>query len=266
MPFPLGLFHNAAHAQTASRPHRPMAPAHDAPVVWITGGSRGIGRAVAYAFARAGWRVAIQYRARTADAEETARAIQAEGGNVHLAQVDVRDGAGMAQLATDIVARWGRLTVAIANAGIAPSHLVLKTDSATWDETLAVNLTGAFHTLRAAGTHMVAQGDGHILVVGSRAGAQGAVGQAAYAATKAGLVALARSAALDWGHANVRVNVVWPGWQATELAGTALPQDLSLTHALGRTAALEEVARSIVYFAGCRDASGQVWNLDSRIP
>lgn len=243
-----------------------MAPAHDAPVVWITGGSRGIGRAVAYAFARKGWRMAIQYRARTADAEETARTVQTHGGEAHLAQVDVRDGAGMAALVSEIVARWGRLDVAIANAGIAPSRLLLQTDSALWDETLAINLTGVFQTVRAAGAQMVAQGGGHIVVMGSRAGEQGRIGQAAYAASKAGVVALARSAALDWGPANVRVNVVWPGWQATELAGATLSSELLLTHALGRTADLEEVANTVVYVAGCNGLSGQVWNLDSRIP
>ena len=234
-------------------------------VAWVTGASRGIGRAVSVALACTGWRVAVHYRERAEEASRTVEAIQQQGGDARAYPADVRDGKQMTSLAAAVIAHWQRLDLVVCNAGIGHSGLVLRTDPEDWNRLVGVNLTGTFHTLRAAGEVMTARGGGHIIIVGSLAGSQGQTGQAAYAASKAGLIALARSAAREWGRWNVQVNVVLPGWHRTELSGEAMPDDLWSNHLVGRTPELEEVAHTIAHLATCRDVSGQVWNLDSRV-
>ncbi|MFO0773813.1 MAG: SDR family oxidoreductase [Nitrospiraceae bacterium] len=234
------------------------------PVVWIAGSSRGIGRALAVAFGQQGWRIAIHGRTDSDALHQTKSLVEHTGADTMTVTGDVRDGDAMRNGVAAITQTWGRLNAAVVNAGIAASALTIKTTMDQWQETLATNLTGCFHTLRAAGEAMTTQGGGHVVVVGSFAGAQGQQGQAAYAASKAGLIGLVRSAAREWGAANVRVNLVLPGWHATDLAGEDFPGHGLGDHLLGRTADLQEVARSIVHLASCRDVSGQVWNLDSR--
>ena len=112
---------------------------------------------------------------------------------------------------------------------------------------------------------MAKQGDGSIIVIGSYSGLRGQAGQAAYSASKAGLLGLAKTAAHELASYHIRVNVVLPGWQATELSGSAMPAPDDLNdHVLQRTADLGEVARTVVHLATVRGVSGQVWNLDSR--
>jgi len=127
------------------------------------------------------------------------------------------------------------------------------------------NLTGTFHCLQAAGPVMARQRNGAVIVVGSLAALQGGAGQAAYAASKAGLMGLVKSAAKEWGNRNIRVNMALPGWHKTPLAGSAFPHEASVDHVLGRTPSLEDVAGSIYRLALLQDSSGQIWNLDSRI-
>ncbi len=113
---------------------------------------------------------------------------------------------------------------------------------------------------------MMAQGGGAILVIGSFAGLQGTHGQAAYAASKAGLIGLVKTAAREWGRHNIRVNLVCPGWQQTSMAGDSFPTGERLDdHVLGRVSNLADVSRTMCQLAQLSDMSGQVWNLDSRI-
>lgn len=236
------------------------------PVLLVTGGSRGIGRAICLEFGRAGWRVGIHYRERHEEAEETAAAVAAHGGEGACLAADIRDPHQVDTMVQDLIARWGRLDVMVCNAGIASSRLLLRLNFEEWTSVLATNLTGVFLCLRAAGRHMLARQSGSIVIIGSFAGLQGFPGQSAYAASKAGLVGLMKTAAREWGTHNVRVNLVLPGWHRTALADGAMPGSTHLErHALGRTPDLGEVARTIYHVALLNDASGQVWNLDSRI-
>lgn len=235
------------------------------PTVLVTGGSGGIGRAVCLAFGEAGWRVGVQYRTRPREAARTAALVRGCGGVALTFQADIRDGKHTQEMVNRLVDRWGRLDVLVCNAGIASSGLVLRTSTDTWAAVVETNLTGTFHCLQAAGPVMAGQRDGAVIVVGSLSGLQGATGQAAYAASKAGLSGLVKTAAKEWGQLNVRVNLVLPGWHRTGLAGAAYPEDAPADHLLGRTPSLEGVARIIYQLALMRDSSGQVWNLDSRI-
>ncbi|GKS58809.1 beta-ketoacyl-ACP reductase [Nitrospira sp.] len=233
-------------------------------VVWVTGGSRGIGRAIALAFGHAQWRVAVHYRERERDARQVVEEIRERGGDAEVYQGEVRDSGQMCKAATAIVERWHRLDAVICNAGMATSRLLAKTDEDAWDRIIGTNLTGVFYTMRAAAPLMIPSGGGHIIVVGSLAGFQGQAGQAAYATSKSGLVGLARTAAREWGPANLRVNLVLPGWQPTHLAGEAFPEHAGAEHLLGRTPDINEVVRTVFHLARCRDISGQIWNLDNR--
>jgi 3-oxoacyl-[acyl-carrier protein] reductase len=235
-------------------------------VVLVTGGSRGIGRAICQAFGQSGYQVAVHYRARKADAESTLASIVAAGVTGDLFQADVRDAVQMRQVVDAVVRRFGRLDVLICNAGIGASQFVIRQSVDQWVDVISTNLTGTFHCMQAAGNQMMKQEGGSILVVSSYAAYHGAPGQAAYAAAKAGLLGLVRTAAREWGSTNVRVNLLLPGWQQTELAGDTIPTGDALEdHCLGRTPSLDEVGKTAVYLATCRDVSGQVWNCDSRI-
>ena len=150
------------------------------------------------------------------------------------------------------------------NAGIGGSHLLLRQREEDWTEVIATNLAGTFHCLRAMAPPLLARGGGSIVVIGSHAGFHGSIGQTAYAASKAGLIGLVRTAAKR-GSSNVRVNLLLPGWQKTELSEGAMPtDDRWVGHALGRPPSREEVAKTVIHLAQLNDVSGQVWNCDSR--
>ncbi|WP_447986813.1 SDR family NAD(P)-dependent oxidoreductase [Nitrospira sp. Nam74] len=243
-----------------------MAQDRRARTVLITGGSRGIGRALCLAFARAGWQVGVHYRERKAEAEHTIALMAEDGSEAMTHQADIRDPMQVELMIKNVVASYGRLDVMICNAGVSASRLLLRLTSEEWGNILATNLTGTFHCVQSAGRQMIEQGDGSIVVVSSYAGLHGDVGQSAYAASKAGLLGLVKVAAREWGRHNVRVNAVLPGWHKTELSGTAMPSEAEINdHMLGRTPTLEDIACSIVHLATSQDMSGQVWNLDSRL-
>lgn len=236
------------------------------PTVLVTGGSRGIGRAICLEFGRRGWRVGVHYRERRDEAEKTAGMIKDGGGEAAIYQAEVRHAGQVQAMVQNFLADWERLDVLVCNAGQAENGLVVSLRPEQWVSTIETNLTGTFHCLRAAGPAMLARQEGSVLVVTSFAGLQGRAGQAAYAASKAGLLGLVKSVAREWGPYNVRINAVCPGWHKTGLSEAYLPgPDELADHMLGRLVGLESAARSVYHLALLQDASGQVWNLDSRI-
>jgi 3-oxoacyl-[acyl-carrier protein] reductase len=159
----------------------------------------------------------------------------------------------------------GRLDAMICNAGTATGQLLIRHRDDEWARIIHTNLTGTFHCIQAAAATMIETGGGSLIVIGSYAGAHGTTGQAAYASAKAGLLGLVRTAGLEWGASNIRINLVYPGLHHTGLhrsrsAGGALDD-----HLLGRTPEIDDVARTICHLAGLNGVSGQVWNLDSRL-
>jgi len=233
--------------------------------VLVTGASGGIGRAISLAFAAAGWSVGVHYHRNKAAAEDTLAQVVAVGGTGALYEADIREPHAVQQMVEDSCRRMPVPSVLICNAGIGGSHLLLRQREEDWAEVIATNLTGTFHCLRAMAPPLLARGGGSIVVIGSYAGFHGSIGQAAYAASKAGLIGLVRSAALEWGAGNVRVNLLLPGWQKTGLSEEAMPTDESWNgHALGRPPSREEVAKTVLHLAQLNDVSGQVWNCDSR--
>jgi 3-oxoacyl-[acyl-carrier protein] reductase len=231
----------------------------------VTGASGGIGRAIGVAFAAQGWSVGVHYHRGKTTAEETLRLVKKAGGRGTLYEADICERQAVRQM-VEAFTRWvKRPSVLVCNAGIATSQLVLRQGEADWADVIATNLTGTFHCLQAMAPPLLAQGGGSIIVIGSHAGFHGSIGQAAYAASKAGLIGLVKTAAQEWGPQNVRVNLLLPGWQKTGLSKSAIPESgLWTNHALRRPPSLNEVAKTILHLAQLKDISGQVWNCDSR--
>ncbi len=233
--------------------------------VLVTGASGGIGRAICRAFAAAGWYIGVHYHRRKAEAEETLRAVRVTGGTGGLFQADVREAESVRLMIETFLDKAPQPMAFICNAGIGASSLVVRQRDEEWMTVVHTNLTGTFHCLQSVAPALFAQGGGSIVVIGSHAGVHGSTGQAAYAASKAGLIGLVKTAAQEWGSQNVRVNLLLPGWHRTGLSEGAMPEDHDWPdHALRRPPALEEVARTIVHMAQLNDLSGQIWSCDSR--
>lgn len=245
--------------------HPPKRPTASRTVL-ITGASGVIGRALCLRFAKSGWRIGIHYYSRAEAAHETALAVKEAGAEATEYQADIRDPREVEQMTRSCAAAWGSLDVLVCNAGAAIGTLLVRTDADDWDRIIATNLTGTFHCLQAAAAGMIERRRGAIIVMGSYAGFQGSTGQTAYAASKAGLLGLVRSAAREWGEHNLRVNLVLPGWRQTAMtAPVAAAPNIRQTHLLGRAPRLSSVVATVYRLACNRDTSGQVWNVDSRI-
>lgn len=225
----------------------------------VTGGSRGIGRAVCLELARQGARVAVNYAGNRAAADETVAACQALGAEAFALQADVADAAACDAMVKEVVARFGRLDILVNNAGVTRDGLMLMMKDADWDAVLDTNLKGAFHCIRAAYKPMMKQRAGRIVNVSSIVGLRGNAGQANYAASKGGLIALTKSVAKELAGRNVTANAVAPGFITTDMTG-ALPEKareaMLASIPLGRLGEAEDVAHAVAFFAG--DEAGYV--------
>lgn len=221
----------------------------------VTGGSRGIGRAVAQALAAAGARVVLTYREREAAAREVVEAIKAGGGQAEAAQLEVADGEAVRELVRTIVDRHGKIDVLVNNAGLSVDALLLRLRDSDWERVLAVNLGGVLHCCRAAARSMVRAHYGRIVNLTSVVGEMGNVGQAAYAAAKAGVIGLTRSLARELGSRGITVNAVAPGFVSTEMTAgmDAGRQGMYASMIpLGRFGTVDEVAAAVLFLASPR--------------
>lgn len=251
-------------------PNLPLSPTQQggefapARAALVTGASGGIGRGVAVAFARAGWHVGVHYWRNKEAGDTSLEAVCATGGQGALYQADIREADSVERMVRRFAEQTPGELALICNAGIGDTSLILRQREDAWADIVATNLSGTFHCLRAMAPLLIKRGGGAIVVIGSYAGSHGTAGQGAYATSKAGLIGLVRSAALEWGPLNIRINLLLPGWHQTDLSEEAMPEGHWSDHALARPPGLEEVSRTVVYLAQLRDISGQVWNCDSR--
>jgi 3-oxoacyl-[acyl-carrier protein] reductase len=226
----------------------------------ITGASRGIGRAIAIEFARNGADVALVGRDVAALQESAAECASARAGaTTELYACDVTDRAAMEGVVAAVVERFGRLDCAIANAGQSVDGLLLRLRPETIDRMLDVNLKSAFYLCGAAARPMMKQRDGSIVLMTSIVGITGNAGQAAYAASKAGLIGLCKSLAKELGSRNIRVNAVAPGLietAMTEKMPDAAREFLIKQAALGRPGRPEDVSGAVAFL--CSNAAGYI--------
>jgi len=238
----------------------------DGRVVLVTGGSRGIGRAVAEAFATRGATVVVQFRADRRAADDTLAALAGHG---HLAlPADVADPEQARSLAGRVVAELGRVDVLVNNAGIYEQHPILETSyedwQRVWRRTLDVNLIGPANLLHAVVPHMVAAGGGRIVNISSRGAFRGEPDHPAYGASKAGLNSLGQSMALALGRHGIYVTTVAPGFVETDMAAPFLEgpggEAIRAQSPLNRAATAEEVAKVVVFLAtpGAESTTGAV--------
>ena len=233
----------------------------------VTGGSRGIGKAIALRLAELGAAVAINY-VRGADAAlDVVREIEAAGGRGIAIQADVSDHEQAAGMVDEVVEKLGRLDLLVNNAGITRDGLLIRMGQDDWHDVIKTNLGGAFSCTQAAAKKMVKQKQGVIVNISSIVGVTGNAGQANYSAAKAGLIGLTKSAARELASRNIRVNAVAPGFIATDMTET-LKQELKDTIAaripLGRFGTPEEVAEAVVWLAsdGAAYITGQTLIID----
>lgn len=220
--------------------------------VLVTGASRGLGRAVALAFAAEGAHVLLGYLAREADARDALRAAIQAGGEGSLAPFDVRDRRAVEAAIGQALAARGAIDVLVNNAGIARDEAFPLMAEESWDDVLSVNLGGVFHCCRAVARPMIARGRGAIINVASVAAVHASPGQVNYAASKGGVLSLTRTLAAELAPRDVRVNAVVPGILGTGMA--ARTDRRALAHKqggipLGRSGTAEEIARVILFLA-----------------
>ncbi|MFY9264607.1 MAG: 3-oxoacyl-ACP reductase FabG [Solirubrobacterales bacterium] len=215
-------------------------------VALVTGASRGIGRAIARRLASDGHDVAITYSADADGAGETAKLVEAEGARCVILQADVRDVASIESAFAEIDARLGPVAVLVNNAGVRRDGLAVRLTDEQWSETIDANLTGAFNCSRAALRPMISARHGRIVMISSVSGIHGNPGQAAYGASKAGLIGLARTLAKEYARKNITVNVVAPGPVATAMT-EGLVDKIVAAVPLGRAGTPEEVAAAVSF-------------------
>jgi len=233
----------------------------------VTGGGRGIGRAVAVRLAQAGADVVLTYHTRASDAEAAADEIRGLGRRAVVSGGDLADPAVAPLLAQTVGREFGRLDLFVANAGIWPSDDVPLSELSPdrWRATMAANLDAVFLSTRAA-LGLMGPG-GSVVIVSSTAGQRGEAFHSDYAATKGALIALTKSLAVECAP-DIRVNCVAPGWVDTEMCAPAFAGDgrerIRRTIPLGRIATPEEIADPILFLASdlARHVTGEVLNVN----
>ncbi len=221
-------------------------------IALVTGGSRGIGRAIAIALAGQGAKVAVNYVSNAQAATEVVERIASCGGRAVAIQGDVANGADAKRIVEETQKTLEGLHILVNNAGLTADDLVLRMSEESWDRVMAVNLRGAYLCTKAALRPMIRQRWGRIINVASVAGLVGNAGQANYAAAKAGLIGFTKSVAKEVASRSVTANAIAPGLVQTEMtANLTEGQEQAVLQIvpLGRAATPEEIAPAVVFLA-----------------
>jgi 3-oxoacyl-[acyl-carrier protein] reductase len=236
-------------------------------VALVTGGARGIGKAIALALASEGAHVAFTDLQLEGAADELKDLIQAKGVRASAYQSDVRDFALTQKIADEVVKEFGRIDILVNNAGITRDALLMRMTEEEWDLVLDTNLKGTFNYCRAVSKHMIGQRQGKIINISSVVGLIGNPGQVNYSASKAGIIGLTKTLAKELASRNIQVNVVAPGFVETGMTAKLSPRQREALLALipmKRTAEPEEIAGVVVFMASpaARYITGQVLCVD----
>ncbi len=236
------------------------------PVALVTGGSRGIGRAVVRELATAGWKVAFTYLGRRESAEDLLSEL-ADADRFHVMQADVRDFKRSSEVAAETQARLGPIDLLVNNAGVRQDEPLYRMSPEAWKLVVDTNLNGTFNYCRSVALDMVKRQSGAIVNVVSVSGILGLAGQANYAASKAGVIGMTKSLSREVARFNVRVNAVAPGFIETEMLEGIPEPTLKKLYAQipsGRPGTPEQVAKVVRFLAGPEAAyvTGQILPVD----
>ena len=222
-------------------------------VAVVTGASRGIGRAIAVKLASLGATVIINYNGSVEKAKEVKSEIESCGGKAEVYQCDVSDFEVCKTFLDHVIKEYGRLDILVNNAGITKDGLLMRMSEQDFDDVIRINLKGAFNCIRFASRQMMKQRSGRIVTLSSVVGVAGNVGQANYAASKAGVIGLTKATAKELASRHITVNAVAPGFIETDMTA-AMPESARAAAAAaipaGRIGRAEDVAAAVAFLAG----------------
>jgi len=235
-------------------------------VALVTGGSRGIGRAIALELAARGASVAVNYQSNSASAESIAKEIQAMGSQCLLIQGNVSSSSEARKVVETVLENWKRLDILVNNAGITRDSSLRKMADDDWAHVINVNLNGTYYCTSAALPSMIENKFGRIINISSLIGQVGGFGQANYAASKGGITAFTKTLALEMARFNITANCIAPGYTGTEMV-SAMPEEVLAKICskipLGRLAKPEEIAKAAAFLAVDGDyITGQELNVN----
>jgi 3-oxoacyl-[acyl-carrier protein] reductase len=231
----------------------------------VTGGSRGIGRAICLELARKGCNIVLCYAGNEAAAQETAAACESLGAKVLAVRCSVTDSDQVKSLMETAVKRFGRIDILVNNAGITRDSLMLTMKDEDFDAVLDTNLRGTYLCMRHAVRQMLRQKHGRIISISSVVGLRGNAGQCNYAASKAGIIGLTKSLARELAPRNITVNAVAPGYIETEMTASLsedVKKQLQSQIPAGCLGTPEQVAQAVGFFVDAAYITGQVLRVD----
>ncbi len=224
----------------------------DGKTALVTGASRGIGRAIAVELAHEGAKVAINYQTNDAKAQEVVDEITKFGGTCILAKANIADPQEARAMVKRVASQFGRLDILVNNAGITRDKSLRKMTDEDWVQVIQTNLNAVFFCSSAAIPIMIEQNFGRIINISSMNGQIGAFGQANYAASKGGIIAFTKTAALELAKANITVNTVAPGFTDTDMFAKVpanIQEQIKGRIPVGRFAHPEEIAKAVIFLA-----------------
>ncbi|TAK04485.1 3-oxoacyl-[acyl-carrier-protein] reductase [bacterium] len=236
-------------------------------IALVTGGSRGIGRAVVLALGRLGAEVMINYRGNQAAAEATLQQLLTEGGSGQLCPFDVAQEGQVEEAVKKIVDQHKKVDILVNNAGVTSDNLLVRLRAEDWDQVLGVNLRGTVHCTKAVARVMIRERYGRIVSMTSVVGQIGNAGQSAYAASKAAIIGFTKSMARELAARGITVNAVAPGFIETEMTAklpAKMQEEFLHSIPMGRFGACEEVAETVSFLVGpgASYITGQVFNVN----
>ena len=233
----------------------------------VTGGSRGIGEAIALRLAREGANVALCASQSTEAAEVVAEKIRAQGREAIARQTDVSNAEAVDVLVKTVLDAWGKIDVLVNNAGVTRDNLLMRMKEDEWDAVLGVNLKGAYQCIKAVARPMMKARTGRVINISSVVGLTGNAGQVNYAASKSGLIGLTKSVARELASRNITVNAVAPGFIPTDMTdkiNATMREQLLAQIPLGKLGSPEDIAAAVTFLASDDAAyiTGQVLVVD----